>query len=473
MHTLSRRRFLSGTASLSAGLLGLPAFASSPPVLRAAASRAQLAPEGYATTPVWAYSVEGAGSVPGPEIRVRAGEAVRYRFANDLPEPTAVHWHGIRIRNDMDGAAPLVQAPVMPGGTFDYDYIAPDPGTYWYHAHNRSWEQVARGLSGPLIVEDTSPWAGLDGAATHEETLVLDDWLLEQDASIVEGRWDDLHAASHGGRMGNLITVNGRAQPVLPLERGTRVRLRIINAATARIMPLALSGLAARLIALDGYPVSPRDAEQIVIAPAQRADLVIDVPNELTDEAGIYVDAGRQRFVRLLDIALTGGIADLHVRDVRPLPEWASPVTFDLSDPQRETIVMEGGAMRGLGETYFEGELLGGRALARRGMVWAFNEAANRMDRPIFELPTGRTLHLTMQNRTAFPHAMHLHGYHFAVIARNGQSDPDRDVRDTVLVNVNETVEIALMGQNPGDWMLHCHMLSHQAAGMMAWFRVV
>jgi FtsP/CotA-like multicopper oxidase with cupredoxin domain len=106
-----------------------------------------------------------------------------------------VHWHGIRIENAMDGAAPLTQAPVPPGDTFDYDFVAPDPGTYWYHSHNRSTEQVARGLAGPLIVDDREPWLGEPGAATRELVLILDDWLLDSDARIIENRWEDLHAA--------------------------------------------------------------------------------------------------------------------------------------------------------------------------------------------------------------------------------------------------------------------------------------
>ena len=474
MSKVSRRRFIGTAAALCGGsVLGAPAFAApTPPILRAGPSLAPLLPEGRTPTPVWAYAIEGAGTVPGPEIRVRAGDTIRYRLVNDLPQPTAVHWHGIRIRNAMDGAAPLVQRPVPEGGSFDYDFVAPDPGTYWYHAHNRSWEQVARGLAGPLIVEDREPWAGREGAATREHTLVLDDWLLERDGTLVEGRWADLHAASHGGRLGNVVTVNGRARPALAVARGARLRLRLVNAATDRIMPLALPGLSAVLIALDGYPVDPRAAERIDISPAQRADIVIDIPDVLTPETGIFLDAGRGGPVALLDLRLESAPATRAQGEVRPLPAWDNPVAPDLSSPQRETLVLEGGAMRGLGQTSFEGEMLDGRALARRGMVWAFNGAANRMDRPLFEVQTGRTLVLTMQNRTAFPHAMHLHGYHFAIIARNGRPEPLPDIRDTVLVNVDETLEIALTGQNPGDWMLHCHMLSHQAAGMTAFFRV-
>ncbi|KAG1648079.1 Laccase-1 [Nymphon striatum] len=181
------------------------------------------------------------GRVPGPEIRLRAGERVGYRLVNDLPQPTAVHWHGIRIENAMDGAAPLTSSPSTAGGG------------------------------------DREPWLGETGAATRELVLILDDWLLDSDANIIEDRWEDLHAASHGGRMGNTVT---------------------------------------------------------------------------------------------------------------------------------------------------------------------------------------------------FPHAIHLHGHHFTVQSQSGAANTEGDVRDTVLIGADETVEIAFVADNPGKWMIHCHMLSHQKSGMMAWFEV-
>ena len=183
MTSLSRRSFVTGlSAAAAVPVLAKHSYADGTrAVLRATTSKAQLTPEGYPRTAVWAYAQKGGASVPGPEIRVKAGERVARRLQNELPQPTAVHWHGIRIDNAMDGAAPLTQDPVPIGGTFDYDFVCPDPGTYWYHSHNRSREQVARGLAGPLIVEDVEPWLGLPGAATRELTLVLDDWLLNED----------------------------------------------------------------------------------------------------------------------------------------------------------------------------------------------------------------------------------------------------------------------------------------------------
>ncbi|MBJ3762123.1 multicopper oxidase family protein [Maribius pontilimi] len=469
---MTRRGVLAGGAALAASLTRpATARAATPSILRAVPSTAQLAPDGYPATPVWSYATDGAGIVPGPELRVKAGDRITRRLVNDLPQSTAVHWHGIRIDNAMDGAAPLTQAPVPPGKTFDYDFVAPDPGTYWYHSHDRGYEQVARGLAGPLIVEDRTPWLGEDGAATREMTLVLDDWLLNADAALVEN-FDSLHAASHAGRLGNTVTVNGTAYPDLPLRPGERVRLRLINTATARVMPISFGGLRARLIALDGHPVAPRAVDTVLLGPAQRADVVIDAASAQDARGSLLLDPGNGGAVEVAGFPNQGDPMAGTQDDVRPLPAWGNLPTPDLADPQRETLLMEGGAMRGFSEATYDGETLGFRELASRGMVWAFNGIAHGMDAPMFRAPRGRTVHLSMTNRTAFAHAIHLHGHHFRIESKTATAETHGDIRDTALVGPDETLEVAFVADNPGRWMIHCHMLEHQQSGMMGWFDV-
>lgn len=474
MTLLSRRSFVTGLSAVGAvPLLSKHSHASGKnEILRATTSRAQLTPDGFPGTDVWAYANEGAGSIPGPEIRVKAGERVTRTLLNELPQPTAVHWHGIRIDNAMDGAAPLTQAPVLTGGTFDYDFVCPDPGTYWYHSHNRSREQVARGLAGPLIVEDVEPWLGLPGAATRELILVLDDWLLDDDGSIVEGRWDDLHAAAHAGRMGNTGTVNGRSYPRFSLRPGERVRLRAINVATDRIMPVSLPNLSSTLIALDGHPVTPRKLEVLELAPAQRADIVIDAPVTSSEMTNLVLDTGRGNQVEFASFRIEGEPMQHTIEDVRPLPSWKTLPKLDLASAKIQPLLMEGGAMRGMAQAIYHGETMDFRELTSRGMAWALNGVANGMGEPMFEARLGRTVRMELTNRSAFPHGIHIHGHHFTVLSRNGVPDPYKDVRDTVLVDADETVDLAFVADNPGKWMIHCHMLSHQESGMMAWFKV-
>ena len=463
------RRTLLASASAALALRPMPMRAQDAmPELRAAPASAQLAPEGYGATPVWTYG----GTIPGPEIRVRAGERVRRRFVNGLPQYSAVHWHGIRIANAMDGAAGVTQDPVPPGGTFDYDFVAPDPGTYWYHAHARSWEQVARGLAGPLIVEEVEPWLGQEGAATREVTLMLADWRLQENGALHEESFGDLHDWSHGGRLGNTVTINSRSDAAISVRAGERLRLRIINAATARIMPLRLENHTATLIALDGHPVAPRPAEEIVLAPAQRADVVIDCTGVSGSRARVLLDAGRDEWVRIGSLAYGPEAAlPLSGVPVRPLP-MTMDHALDLENVQDEDLLMEGGAMGGLRTARLDGVDQDFRQLVAARRVWAFNGVAGDMGAPAFRAPLGRAVRLTLRNDTAWAHGIHLHGHHFEVLSRGGRPDPHRDRRDTVLVMPDEPVEIAFVADNPGRWLLHCHMLGHQASGMLSWFEV-
>ncbi|MEC7259107.1 MAG: multicopper oxidase domain-containing protein, partial [Pseudomonadota bacterium] len=264
---LTRRTFCAATA---ASLAALPLRASEPHRLTARPAKAQIAPPSYPETQVWAYD----GQLPGPVLRVPQGGRVIRRLVNDLPVPTTVHWHGIRIDNAMDGVAGLTQDAVPPGGTFDYDFAVPDAGTYWYHAHTNSMEQVARGLAGALIVEEPSP-----PDVDRDEVILFDDWLLNpEDAQFMEPMRHPMHL-SHAGRIGNLLGANGTYDPVLATRPNERLRLRLINGANARVFVLRLHGLRGWTVALDGMPLPAPEpvAGDMVLAPAQRIDLIVDV----------------------------------------------------------------------------------------------------------------------------------------------------------------------------------------------------
>ncbi|NDA15958.1 MAG: multicopper oxidase family protein, partial [Gammaproteobacteria bacterium] len=174
----------------------------------------------------------------------------------------------------MDGVAGLTQAPVAPGEKFQYQFPLADAGTYWYHSHTKAWSQVARGLYGPLIVEDDS-----DPLVDHDLVLMIDDWRLTEAGQIDERSFGSLHDWSHGGRLGNWLTVNGRSKPTLTVGSQSRLRLRIINAANARVFGLQLP-ISAQLIAQDGFPCPITAVDYVEVGPAQRADLIIDIGSE-------------------------------------------------------------------------------------------------------------------------------------------------------------------------------------------------
>jgi len=462
--TLTRRRLLAGMAA-GAAMPALPrtlgATAAAMPVLRTEELSARLLPPEYPETRLWSY----AGRSPGPELRLAQGARLRRRLENRLPAATTVHWHGIRIDNAMDGVPGLTQDAVPPGASFDYDFALPDAGTYWYHAHEKSYEQVARGLYGPLIVEEPDP-----PEVDREEVLVLDDWRVDPATGQLAANFEMPHDRSHAGRIGNYITTNGAQTLELAARRHERLRLRLVNASNARIFRLGLMGLEGWLMALDGMPLetpAPLTAT-LTLAPAQRADLIIDVIAEPGGEAFLVRqerDGGYAQAV--FAVAGQAGAARRDAPGALP----PNPVTA-LKAPgtaRRLMLHMEGGAMGGMQGAMLNGRAADMREIAGANQFWAFNGMVGMPDAPLAELDRGEEVRVAIRNDTAFPHAMHVHGHHFREIGADGARGP---WRDTLLVDRGETREIGFVADNPGDWLFHCHMLAHAASGMMTWFRV-
>ena len=454
-----------------------PAGAAAIPQHRLAArsGRTPLVGAPYPETAVWSYN----GTVPGPEIRVRQGERLRITVENQLAEETTVHWHGLRVPNAMDGVPHLTQPPIAPGEAFVYEFEVPDAGTYWYHPHQRSFEQVGRGLYGPLIVEEREPIQ-----VDRDVTWVLDDWRLLQDAQISDD-FGNFMDSSHNGRVGNTVTVNGRILESFPVRAGERVRLRLINAANARIFGLEFQDHRPQVIALDGQPVEPHapPGGRMVLGPAMRADLVIDMSGDPGTRFTVADTFYRGLEYRLLDLVYSDEPPlRLHPLDA-PLRLAANTMPEpDLRGAERHEVAFGGGMMGGM--MMNSGGMMGGGMTGgmmggmMRGMrhagIWTINgvAATGHVMEPFLTLRRGPSYVLAMHNDTAWHHPMHLHGHAFRVIAREGRATRHREWQDTVLMAPSERVEIAFAADNPGDWMFHCHVLEHQAAGMMGVIRV-
>ena len=463
--TRSRREFLrgSGAAALlgAAGGIGAPAFAGDDEVitLHARPGTARLAPPDYPETRIWGYDA----MVPGPTIRATQGQRVRRRLVNGLPQPTTVHWHGIRIENAMDGAPELTQSPVPPGADFVYDFAPPDAGTYWYHSHHRTFEQMARGLYGALVVDEP-----IGPEVDGDEVLLLDDWRLTNEAGIQES-FGALHDRSHAGRVGNWITVNGDGAWSRESTRHERLRLRLVNAANARIFSLALKHMEGWVVARDGQPLAaPVEAESLVLSPGERADLIVDLVAGDGEEA-FLVSREREDSYALAAFPVRGALRRGRLPAPAPLAPNPVPALGDLRKARRATLRMEGGAMGGMRRAMLSGRMVELRDLVEQGRVWAFNGLAEMPEEPLVAAGLGETVRLTMVNATAWPHSMHLHGHHFRVIGADRAPGP---LRDTLLMDRDETVEVAFVADNPGDWLLHCHVPEHSVAGMKTWFRV-
>lgn len=462
--TLNRRAFVAGAATVP--VLPIKHALATPSArqpqtteLTAKPAQVQIAPPDYPMTNVWAYD----GQIPGQTLRYTQGDQIHVRAVNALDQPTTIHWHGLRLPNAMDGVPGMTQPAIAPGDVFDYQFEARDAGTFWYHPHANSLEQVSRGLAGPLVIHEPD-LPDVD----RDEVIVLDDWRMTETAQLHEP-FANRHDLSHAGRLGNYVTANGTPEARYNVEPGQRLRLRLVNTATARIFDLRFQGLAVWVMALDGMPLqTPQIVDQIVLAPAQRVDLFVDILVEAEGDA-ILASIERSGTFALASFSITGV-----GQKPRPAPKALPPNDMPnvaLAGVRTALLRMEGGAMRGLPDgAVWKGTRMDMRELAMMDQFWAFNAMAGMSDDPLVEAALGETVRVPMTNGTAFPHAMHLHGTHFRTVGADNVMGP---WRDTLLVLPGETREIAFVAETPGDWMFHCHMLSHQMAGMMNWIRVL
>jgi FtsP/CotA-like multicopper oxidase with cupredoxin domain len=459
---IDRRALLTGAASLAAASSIPRGARAAMPVkelkLVAAPGRSSLVGPKYPATDVWCYS----GRVPGPEIRVRQGEPVRIVVENKLNEETTVHWHGIRLPIGMDGVPGVSQPPIKPGESFAYEFTPPDAGTFWYHPHADGLQQLGRGMAGALIVEESEPVA-----VDRDVLWMLTDWRLTADAQIASGFGNGMEAAM-SGRVGNTVTINGVVSEQEPVRAGERIRLRLVNGALARMMRLRFEGHSPVIVAIDGQPCDPHvpQDDRLVLGPAMRIDVTIDMQGEPGRRYKVFDDFYEELSYWLTKLAYDdkpparGRALDEPVRlPPNPLPEP------DLANAEHHELALQGGMMSGTGMRM------------GRGASWAINGMSMTGDGqagmpPLLTLKRGRSALLTLRNETAWWHPMHLHGHSFRVLSRNGAAVPHREWGDTVLLPPKETIDVAFVADNPGDWMLHCHVADHQMSGLMTILRV-
>ncbi|MGW9213905.1 multicopper oxidase family protein [Embleya sp. NPDC055664] len=467
----TRRSLLLGTAGTAALLaagtgtrLGAGAPAPLAPVSRAgsAADVALVLTAAPTTVDLGAREVATWGfgdRVPGPEIRVAAGATVAADLRNDLPQDTTVHWHGVRIDQRMDGAPGFSQAPVPAGGGFDYRFVAPDPGTYFYHSHVGT--QLDRALYGALVVEDPAEPLSYDA----EWTVVLDDWIdgtgTDPDAVLAELNAGArpaqlLRSTLLGGPGGHIAyphyLINGRtAQTPTVFEEapGRRVRLRLINAGADTAFRVALGGHRLTVTHTDGFPVLPVRVDSLLIGMGERYDVLVT----LDDGVFPLVAAAEGKNARAFAVVRTStGDAPPASVDV---PELERRV-LDLADLSADPSVDPGdGAAREVGLVL--------NNTGARGRAWI--AAAETPDEKLPRVPVaaGERVRLSFTNRTRIWHPVHLHGHTFQVRRSKGRGPR----KDTVVVLPGRTVAVDVFTDNPGEWMLHCHNLYHSEQGMM------
>jgi len=465
--TLTRRSFVASifAASIVGGHARARPLRPQSFNLHAASSMVALLGENKPKTSVWSYN----GEIPGPILRLPQGAQFHAVLKNNMPQATSIHWHGIRkIRPEMDGVPGLGARPIAPGENFDYSFEVPDAGTFWYHPHLNGREQLGRGLFGALIVEEENP-----PIVDREEVWIFADWRLDQKTGQQIEDFVDKHDAAHAGRIGETVTLNHTVPKVWKVRAGERVRLRLINAAVARIFKLSITGHNPQVIALDGQPVSPYQPENeaIILAPGERTDIILDMMGDLGSRHTILDSYYPQDNRHIMDLVYS---ADKPIRDRpltssvvlrnNPLPE------LNLPNAIKFKIAFDGGAMGQLpavdAAAHEEGKAVG---------FWAINGviAMNHNVPPLLEVKQGATVLFDMVNLTRWDHPIHLHGHHFRILSRDGKPDPIMPWKDTILLRPDERAEIAFVAETPGDWMVHCHILAHQETGMMGTIKVI
>jgi FtsP/CotA-like multicopper oxidase with cupredoxin domain len=438
------------------------------------------------------------GRTPGKEVRLSAGDTLAAELANQLPgkTTTSIHWHGIALRNDMDGVPPATQNAVRAGSTFTYRFVADAPGTYFFHPH--VGVQLDRGLYTPLIVEDPREPLAYD----DEWVVVLDDWVdgvtgtpdevfaelrqgmggmdmggsdsgmeghdmrdMGEDAAspssssggmapkfMLMGAESDLLGGDAGDVKYPYHLVNGRipADPhVYTGKPGRKVRLRIINAGSDTAYRVALGGHQLTITHTDGYPVEHQQVDALLIGMGERYDALVT----LGDGVFPLVAAAEGKNTGGLALVRTGSgrapLASVRPKELGGLIMTASQLRaaddVRLKSTQADVthqIKLTGGMMH---------------------YNWAINgkpfDMASPDANPIL-VEEGQRVRLDFVNDTTMWHPMHLHGHTYQL----GDLGPRKD---TAIVLPKKKLSVFFDADNPGQWMLHCHNAYHGEAGMM------
>ena len=388
------------------------------------------------------------GSVPGPLLDAHIGDSVIVHFTNHLAEPTTIHWHGVRVTNDMDGA-PMSQMPVPSGGSFDYHFVVPDAGTFWYHPHVHDAVQMEYGLYGPIVVHgDAEP------VVDHEGVVMLDDLTLGVDGQIAQVDIDPLE--QHSGREGPIQIVNGRTGVSVPIRAGERERWRIINAGSARFYRIGLAGHRFTLLGTDGGPLAtPQDLDELLIVPGDRADVLIDG----TAAPGTTVTLMNQPYNRGHGDGVVNAtpILQLAYASDSPVSRLSTPAASAAITP----IAIDAVTPRTITFDEQVDPITGASTFTINGQSYP--------NVPEIDTRVGTTEVWDLVNNAAMDHPFHLHGFFFQIVSLAGAPPAFSSWEDTFNLRGHTTARIVFRPDNrPGMWMYHCHILEHATYGMMA-----
>lgn len=392
------------------------------------------------------------GLIPGPLLHARVGDTVRVRFRNELEEETTVHWHGLRISDLMDGS-PAIQEPVRPGGTFTYEFVVRDAGTFWYHSHVNTEQQIDRGLYGAIVVHEAEP-----PVVDRERLFVLDDVRLDTNGQIGPTLTSGPDVGR--GRLGNVLLTNGRTERLTAnAPRNAVERWRILNAANARSLRVRVDGARWKVVGTDGGLLpEPYEPGEFTIAPGQRFELEVRMEDP---------ESAAAQLVAMVPVAVGSAVEDRDFilaevsfeGEVEPRPAWVAPnVTLPDTSPAgalTRSWMLSGAVVDGGVEF-----TVNGRAGVGHGTHGPVGE-------PVDRVAQMTPVRITLRSNVSPEHPFHLHGQFFQIVAPELRAAEEPGLKDTVLVRGAEPVTVLTWYENPGRWMFHCHIAEHAERGMM------
>lgn len=410
---------------------------------------------GRAGTPTMGYD----GTYLGPTLRLRRGRTVAARVSNATNVPVSTHWHGLNVPSDADGGA--MQSVIAPGGTWDAALpVDQSAATLWYHTHvhGRTAPDLWAGLAGAIIVEDEASDAlGLPSEhGVDDLVLILQDKRFDADGRAIydPGMMEIMH-----GHVGDAVLANGQFAPVAQVPAGL-VRLRLINAATSAEHRIAFPG-GAQLIGVDqGLLPAPVAVADIVLAPGERAEIVVEVApgaevapmiqaNSVGGGMGGTSTPHPLIHLRADDRRGAGRLRDRLAPDPEPLPEPVAARTFTLQENMGPVQMV--------------------RHASGLGARMTINDAAYDPDRIDFT-PRRGTVERWVLETDGMAHPFHAHGVKMRVL---GPTRPEEaGWKDVVTVAGRREVLALIEGETRRDvpFMFHCHILEHEDAGMMGQF---